>query len=239
MTPTSKPRRQWSEDELVVLAAIYNSASFSVGDDARDECQTIADCFGRTASSIDRQWRNMDAVVKGKTGLNIGKLVVDASLQFISNPAAHRKIALGVCRRNDWPLDDLIIEGRQQAQNRPKVAELDRVVRNHLLACCQKVEFKVFAPGSQGFEGTDTVDINQGRYRVTVTAVVVGSKVNRGVRVTTSSRSIAKALEKIVEDVEPKKFATGRVGYYGIGRIMLDDHVFQVSIKAVQIGDNQ
>lgn len=75
-------RRDWTEDEVRVLAAIYFKANFSVGDDARDECRTIAACFGRTASAIDRQWRNMDAVAKNKTGLNIGNLVKETVTNF-------------------------------------------------------------------------------------------------------------------------------------------------------------
>jgi hypothetical protein len=56
-------RRNWSTDELRVLAAIYFNSSFSIGDDGRDECRSIADAIGRTPSSVDRQWRNLDAVV--------------------------------------------------------------------------------------------------------------------------------------------------------------------------------
>ena len=77
-TDSGLRNRNWSMTELRVLAAIYFSASFSAGDDAREECRMIADCFGRTPASVDRQWRNMQAVIVGKTNYNIGQLVRQA-----------------------------------------------------------------------------------------------------------------------------------------------------------------
>lgn len=229
-------RRQWSEEELIVLAAIYNSSNFSVGDDAQDECRTIADCFGRTPSAIDRQWRNMDAVVKSKIGFNIGKLVATTALQYIYNPAAHKKIAIAICQANEWPLEDLIVDGHQRKENKPTIQMLEPGVRTALKAFCDGVEFKVFSSGSQGFERIDTAEFDGARYRVTVNAVVSESKSNKEVHVSTSPQAMAKALRDFVDGVRPTTLATGRIGYYGKGHVSLDGHIFQVSVRAVQTG---
>lgn len=239
MSRKTEGRRQWSEDELVVLAAVYTSGSFSMGDDERDECQTMAACFGRTASAIDRQWRNMDAVVKGKTGLNIGRLVAETVLRFVSNPAANRRVALIVCKERGWPLVDLILEGRQEAANRPIISTLARDVQTRLEACCDGVEFKVFPSGSQGFGLDSSVTLGAGSYSLSISAVIAGSKANRRLHVKTAREAMSRALRKLVKHVAPKTFATGRVGYYGSERLILDDHTYQVTIRAVQTGDHE
>jgi hypothetical protein len=236
MTGVSVRRRDWSEDELLVLAAIYCSASFSIGDDARDECRTMADCFGRTAGAVDRQWRNMDAVISGKSGLNIGKKVGEAVRSHLSNPVGYRKVALKICIDRSWPLQDLIIDGVQRESNRPLAQKLQPELRDFLKLFCDGISFKLFPSGAQGFERVGHVDFDSGDYRVSVTAVALGTGSTNSVQITAPTRSVSSAIAAVVDAVEPKVFPTGRVGYFGSGRVSFEGHSFQVSIQALQEG---
>ncbi|MCG3771488.1 MAG: hypothetical protein JW384_02674 [Nitrosomonadaceae bacterium] len=239
MKQKTERRCQWSEDELVVLAAVYISGSFSMGDDERDECQTMAACFGRTASAIDRQWRNMDAVVKGKTGFNIGRLVAEAALRFVMNPAANRRIALGICSDRGWPLVDLILHGRQEEGNKPIILSLSRDDRMRLESCCHEVQFKIFPSGSQGFGLNSSVVLSDGSYSVSISAVLAQSKANPHLHIKTSPETMSQALQKLVKDVAPKTFVSGRVGYYGSVKLILGSDNYRVTIRAVPTGGHE
>ena len=228
-------RRNWTEDELRVLAAIYFKADFSLGDDERDECRTIAACFDRSASAIDRQWRNMDAVVKGKTGMNIGKLVTETVTGYLTHPAGFAQLAALICEEQGWPLVDLIRHGYQTTANKPIVQEKDDEIGDMLKRFAYGLEFKVFPAGAQGFQRDGEIHFNEIRYTVQISAVAIGTKGNLSVHVSTKPAVLAEALEPITARVQPKIFGTGRRGYYASGRATVDTLAFQVAIRAVQL----
>ena len=230
--------RNWSSEELRVLAAIYFNSSFSIGDDARDECRSIADAIGRTPSSVDRQWRNLDAVVKGKSGFNVGELVRQAATDYLSHPSGSKRLALSICDREGWPLQGLITDGRQEAVTPTtppsSQAELVDKVREMLY----KVDFKVFSSGSQGFYRQGKIRLADGtRYQAQVSAVLIGSKHDLTVGMTTNREDIGFAAGPLVDSIEAKTFRTGRLGYYGQGKVKVGPERFQVSLQAVQIGE--
>jgi len=230
--------RNWSTEELRVLAAIYFNASFSIGDDARDECRAIADCFGRTPSSIDRQWRNLDAVVKGKATYNIGNLVRQTANDYLAHPTGSKAVAVSICEEQGWPLVSLIMEGVQPplvtSANSSADAEMRLAFRNLL----DHLDFKLFSSGSQGFfcQGKITLD-NGRRYQAQVTAVLIGSKDDLTMHVHTTRDEMTFALQPLLDRLENKTFKTGRVGYYANGKAKVDTERFQVGIQAVEIGE--
>ena len=229
-------RRNWTEDELRVLAAIYFNANFSVGDDARDECRTIAACFERNAAAIDRQWRNLDAVVKGKAG-NIGQLVRETATVYLTNPAAYRQLAVHICETHHWPLTDLIREGHQIQANRPLRLEVGAEISEVLGEFAKGLAFKLFPAGAQGFEREGVIAFGGARFNVRVSAVAVGSRSNRSLHVRAQPGDIAAALKELLAHVQARVFGTGRKGYFGDGRVMVGDEPLQVTIRAVQLGE--
>jgi hypothetical protein len=228
-------RQNWTEDELRVLAAIYFKADFSLGDDERDECRTIAACFNRSAAAIDRQWRNMDAVVKGKSGMNIGKLVSDTVAGYLSNPAGFTQLAAHICEKRGWPLVDLIRQGYQSIENKPIVQEKDDKLSDMLKRFAQGMMFKVFPAGAQGFQRDGEIYFNQIRYSVQISAVAIGTRGNNSIHVQTKPTALADSLEPITSRVQSKIFGTGRRGYYVSGRATVDTQSFQVAIRAIQV----
>ena len=230
--------RNWSIEELRVLAAIFFNASFSIGDDARDECRTIADCFGRTPSSIDRQWRNIDAVVKGKKTYNIGSLVRKTASDYLANPVGSKELAKFICQNEGWPLLSLITEGTQQplesANKGARYVELSDRFRD----LSDFLEFKLFSSGSQGFYCQGKIKLNDGtRFQAQVTAVLIGSKNDMTINMIASGEDIGFALIPVFKKLDAKTFKTGRTGFYASGKAQVGTERFQVGVQAIQIGE--
>jgi hypothetical protein len=227
-----KSRRAWEEDELIVLVAIFFNANFSVGDDARDECRTIADCFGRSAAAIDRQWRNIDAVLKQKVGLNIGKGVYEAARAFTSNPAQYTRLAIKICEDNGWPLVDLIKEGRQASTNKPVAHEPQQGLSDILVRFASGMTFKFFPSGSEGFYREGEVIFDRRIYQLKVSAVAVRSPKEPAGAVCSKISDVADAIRGVAHKVEQTVFGSGRTGFHGMGRILVGKERFQVSVRA-------
>ena len=229
--------RDWSVDQLRVLAALFFNASFSIGDDARDECRAIADCFGRTPSSIDRQWRNMAAVVKGNTTYNVGALVKRAVSDYLADPAGSKALALAICRQYAWPLETIISQGRQQPLSDLVPVGLHAEIRIGLRRLCDHLEYRVFNSGSQGAFRSGKLTLLDGtRYQAQVTAVLVGSKGDLTVSMKATHEELSYAVSCILDALEAKTFKTGRVGFYGSGKVAVGAERYQVGVQAVRIG---
>ncbi len=228
-------RNNWAEDELRVLAAIFFNASFSIGDDKRDECRIIADAFGRTPSSVDRQWRNMAAVVKGKTGYNIGALVKQAVIDYLSDPVVYKTFALDVCGRRDWPLAGLVVW--REEVTLPTQGRVDAELATALKSCCRSLEFKLFPSGSQGFYSErDAHTVGSRSMQIQISATLIGSSQDPTIHLKARREDISSAVEQLVPAVEVKVFNTGRIGIYGGGRCEVKNERFHVNIQAVEIG---
>lgn len=91
----------WSKDESCVLVAIFFNNDFSIGDDERPENALMAQTFGRTPAAIDRQWRNIDAIYKGKP-LHVGYNIERAVEEYESDQRTTRLEAIEICRENGW-----------------------------------------------------------------------------------------------------------------------------------------
>lgn len=228
----------WSVEELRVLAAIYFNAQFAIGDDARDECRAIADCFGRTPSSIDRQWRNLDAVVKGKGNYNIGQLVRQVASDYLAHPAGSKSVAIGICEERGWPLASLITTGKQAPLSSRETGASEAAIRASFRALLDRLDFKLFSSGSQGFYCQGKIALDDGRrFQAQATVVLIGSKDDLTVNVLSSRDDVSFALLPLLDRLENKTFKTGRVGYYANGKAQVGSERFQVGIQAVQIGE--
>lgn len=239
MTPENSvsDRRDWSIDELRVLTVIYFNQEFAVGDDARDECRALADCFGRTPSAIDRQWRNLDAIFNGKTNFNVGRLVKSSLDDYLANPAGVRRIALDVCRERKWPLADLVTGNKSaQLESVPRsLSEADQMTKEFFFLL-DHLQYKLFSSGSQGYYVQGKLKLPNGiRYQAQATATLIGSKNDLTVNlVATRDQMIGLLTEKLAL-LQPKTFRTGRVGYYGNLKLQVGAEKFQVALMAVQL----
>ena len=227
----------WSDDELVVLAVIFLNAEFSIGDDARAECRTIADSFGRSAAAVDRQWRNMDSILKGKTGLNVGALVRETIRKVVHNPAGYRSLALRICNERGWPLDDLVRDGRQSSTYQPTEVGLDPELLESLQSACERVEFKVFPSGAQGFVVESELAIRDSLFDLKISAVALATGTSNPVSIMTPISEIQRTLTTVVGSVRVLRYASGRLGIAERKFESVDGIRYDISIHAQQKGN--
>ena len=107
-------RKNWSEDECLLLVALYSVSEFKIGDDSSGDNKIIAEIFKRKSGAIDRQWRNIKDYMERIPGIKISKELkywADVSLENIDwllNLAEHR------CNNNHWDeLRKMIYERRR------------------------------------------------------------------------------------------------------------------------------
>ena len=97
-------RRIWTEAEYVVLVGIFSNFSFNMGDDEKPLCRDIAKAFGRNPGTIDRQWRNINDILKQKNVNKIGSRLVYWTTAMLGNPSKIRALAQLYCDENGWKL---------------------------------------------------------------------------------------------------------------------------------------
>jgi hypothetical protein len=229
--------KHWSMDELRVLTAIYFNSDFSIGDDARLECRLMADCFERDPPSIDRQWRNIAAITKGKKGYNVGQLVKDAVQDYLNVPTGSKKVARSIAENNGWKLDDLIVgEKRPKSKVDPSTTPLDRLSAG-LSDMSEKLEPKTFKSGSQGFFLTGKVPTGDGaRYQCHVFVTLIGSKKDPTMRVLATNKEVASEMRPIWGELREHTFKAGSKGFKGQGKMVANNQKFWVNVQAVRIG---
>ncbi len=110
--PQLKGKKPWTEAEIVVLAAIFSSMNFSVGDDERQECRLIANEMGRSPGTVDRQWRNIKDYLAGMPCGKVGTDVKIWSDVLLEDPLLVKKLALYYCRFFRWNLERLLRGGK-------------------------------------------------------------------------------------------------------------------------------
>jgi len=68
---------KWTESDLRLLLSLYYLLPFSAGDDESDINEELARLLKRSRSAIDRQWRNVDDLVRRNGAGNISQLLRD------------------------------------------------------------------------------------------------------------------------------------------------------------------
>jgi hypothetical protein len=85
-----------------VLVALYFHLPFFAGDDSQGENHDMAAAFDRTPAAIDRQWRNIQDVEKGRQVQNVGQAVIREVERYLADEPAGRARALSTCDRRGW-----------------------------------------------------------------------------------------------------------------------------------------
>lgn len=226
----------WTIEELRVLAAIYFNSEFSIGDDARDECRAIADAFGRTPSSIDRQWRNMHAIVMEKgASYNVGQRVKEAAAEYLSDPRRTKAVALSTCRSHSWPLMRLIEDGSHEPLKAEPAAKEHPDLIPAIVDLCSRVQFKSY-PASFGFEVEERIQLQSGDIiSAKVQAIHVPHNMNDGDGPTARAAEVAEAIAVAVPDLEVTVFRTGRFAIFGALLVTVRNESFKTKIDVTQI----
>jgi hypothetical protein len=106
----SKPARdqaEWQEGELVVLIAFLLSRGLSELTDSHTTCQQIAEALRRTPASVERQARNIMAIVAGKEAYNVGAPVYKVIHNYYGDHQKSYDRAQEVMDENEWDLPSL------------------------------------------------------------------------------------------------------------------------------------
>ena len=208
-----RTRERWSEDEIRVLTAIFFQAGFSVGDDDRTECRVIADAFGRTPSSIDRQWRNIAAVRDERTHLNIGGLVKKAVRDYLDDPAAARALAISAAKKNCWQLYSLI-----------------------MLSLARQLEYKIFSSGSHGYLAEGRVSNVNGRsWDASIACTLSGSRATASVvNMKATADEMLEAVQPGLNDLRVEQMPSGRLSASCIERRQISEEIFSVAIRVTE-----
>lgn len=235
------PRVAWTQEEARVLAAIYFGASFSIGDDARDECRTIADAFGRTPSSVDRQWRNVKAVVNGNTTYNIGKIIKSSVSEYLDNPKAMKQIAIQISEERQWGLEDLIRNGQITSGHISEMSRLEEAppddqLMSDLNRVVDALSAKTYSSGALGFFAQGRVQDTAGaHYQAQFSVVLIGSKHLESPNLLAPTEEAVAAVKTKLGQLQPKRFASGRTGYFGNAKFEICQERFQVTMQVVHI----
>lgn len=101
-------RRIWSEDEVIVLVALYSISKLQDGDDNSPLNKQISLNFGRTRGTCDLQWRNIrmfqeDGNRERTVSARLRKWIYKSN----NNRNEVLKIAHDVCKKNEWRFEKL------------------------------------------------------------------------------------------------------------------------------------
>lgn len=235
------PRVAWTHEEARVLVAIYFGASFSIGDDARDECRVIADAFGRTPSSVDRQWRNVQAVVNGNTTYNIGKIIKTSVSEYLDNPKAMKQIAIQISEKFKWGLEDLIRNGQIASGHASVITRMnedppDNQLMLDLHRVLDALSAKTYTSGALGFFAQGKVqDEARAQFQAQFSVVLIGSKHLVSPNMLAPTEEAVAAVKEMLGKLQPKRFASGRTGYFGNAKFQIAQERFQVTMQVVHI----
>jgi hypothetical protein len=227
---------KWTEDEVRVLTAIYFNSKFSIGDDAQEECQLIADCFGRTPGSVDRQWRNISSTLQDSRTSHVGRLIGDCVREFLDDPAACTQIARATLNRRKWPLKELLEKGKaegafQDATETPAARNL----RSRLREAIPEIDYRIFPSGSHGYALEVELDSTGKRYQAGISCVLVDSCHGGVVDMKTSRIEIIPELQNLINGSTIKQSPTGRLTMHQSAKLVLHGERFNVSIRANQV----
>ena len=227
---------KWTEDEVRVLTAIYFNSQFSIGDDAQEECQLMADCFGRTPGSIDRQWRNISSTLQVSGTSHVGRLIGDCVREFLDDPAACTQIVRATLERRGWPLHELLEKGNvrgafQDVTDSPDAGELRSKVRSVL----SQLDYRIFPSGSHGYALELELSGQGVRYQAGITCVLVDSSHGGIVDMRTTRDEIVHELQGLIDRITIKQSTTGRLTIHQSAKVILHGERFNVSIRANQL----
>ncbi len=120
--PNSSRDASYSELECELLLGLYYALPFSEGDDDSDVNRIVSMALRRKSASVDRQWRNVDLVVRGPA---LNKKPHKVAKSLIDRVVAHRAEPV-----------DAIASALRLSESYPPIRELFRFVESHLVDSC-------------------------------------------------------------------------------------------------------
>lgn len=104
----ARNQARWKEDELVVLIAFLLSRGLSELTDSHSTCQQIAGALQRSPGSVERQARNIMAIVAGKEDVyNVGAPVYKVTHDYYGDHQKSYTRAREIMDENGWDLPPL------------------------------------------------------------------------------------------------------------------------------------
>jgi hypothetical protein len=231
--------KNWSVDELHVLTAIYFVGDFSIGDDGRQECRVIADALGRPPASVDRQWRNIAALMRGDTELHIGKRVREILEFHLADPASGKAAAREVAKRNGWDLAHLIDRGTIGGGAITEVSASTRhEARAWMADCADLLEYKIFPSGSHGFFlAVEGLAASKRRLKMQVSCVLAGSSDQNPVRDARPS-DLTAFLKARSRQIRVTALPSGRISIVDKSRADIGSERFAVTVQVIELKGN-
>ena len=227
---------KWTEDEVRVLTAIYFNAQFSIGDDAQEECQLIADCFGRTPGSIDRQWRNIASTLQATGVSHVGRIIGDCVREFLDDPAACNQIARATLERRGWPLQELLENGNSPGAFQDAAdSELAQRLRLSMKQVLPHIDYKIFPSGSHGYALEVELEEMGSQFQTGITCVLADSGHGGVVDMRTTREEIVSQLQGLIERVTIKQSKTGRLTIHQSEKVVIHGERFSISIRTNQL----
>ncbi len=228
-------RRQWTTDELNVLVAIFMVGKFSIGDDERIECRIIADALGRSPSSVDRQWRNIAAILKGDTKSHIGNLVRDVLQSHLDDPVAGRRLAQRIAERNRWELQPLIQAGEASGTLSPASSPETLTIREQMLRSLSRLDYCIFPSGTHGFSlSADISTPDMRRYRCYMSCALIAPE-SPNCPANATVAKMRKEMEAAIGCATVQRLPSGSLSVAAHSRLELGRERFSVVIRLVQI----
>lgn len=94
--------RNWTDDECIVLVALYSISEFRIGDDNSKENKVLAKSFNRNKAAVDRQWRNIKDYMERMPDKNISSVLKYWSDVSIQNIDSLLNLSETKCIDNNW-----------------------------------------------------------------------------------------------------------------------------------------
>ena len=208
---------------------------FSIGDDARDECRIIADQLNRQPGSIDRQWRNIAALIKGDTELHIGQLVRRVLLVHLSDPQAGNRLALAIARANGWNLETLVRAGALDTSMGQVTTDEANRLRRAVVSKIESLDYCIFPTGTHGYSLDQVVRLDDGlRFRCYISCALTNGAVP-GSPVCASKASVRSAVRKRLEESPVKRLPSGSITMYVYKRLLVGAEQLALSIRVSEI----
>lgn len=98
---------KWSEDQIIVIVALFFENKFSEGDKKTKLNYQIANYFNKSQDSIDMQWRNIKYFLAEDTSRKPSKELIKWIIIGINDYSRLKKYAKQSCKSNNWFFNNL------------------------------------------------------------------------------------------------------------------------------------
>ena len=226
----------WSIDECRVLVAVYINSSLSIGDDGRNEAREIVDAFKRSPSSIDRQWRNIQDILRETSISNVGARLKRSVYEYLQDPMAFRKLALYLCDRNNWPLELLIVGGEDDAGLLVEENLVNRELGEALCELFPRMEFHLFPSRAQGLIVESGVRLSSKRcFWCSISVVADGSRRDAKFYFNVDQEKLRLEASDALRLMRGVQFQSGRQAFYLDTKVWISEQQYNIRATAQEV----